>query len=84
MQKDHLALHPGPAEATVTDTRSTPAVTRRGAIAAAVIGNWLEFFDFTVYGFFAVLIGDRRLAVSRRDPDCGWRRHALAGRRPSR
>ena len=57
MQKDHLALHPGPAEATVTDTRSTPAVTRRGAIAAAVIGNWLEFFDFTVYGFFAVLIG---------------------------
>ncbi|WP_118184777.1 MFS transporter [Paraburkholderia phosphatilytica] len=29
----------------------------RGAIAAAVIGNWLEFFDFTVYGFFAVLIG---------------------------
>ncbi len=23
----------------------------RGAIAAAVIGNWLEFFDFTVYGF---------------------------------
>ncbi|WDD91286.1 MFS transporter [Burkholderia sp. FERM BP-3421] len=34
------------------------AVTRRrGAVAAAVIGNWLEFFDFTVYGFFAVLIG---------------------------
>jgi MHS family proline/betaine transporter-like MFS transporter len=29
----------------------------RGAIAAAVIGNWLEFFDFTVYGFFAVIIG---------------------------
>ena len=22
-----------------------------------MIGNWLEFFDFTVYGFFAVLIG---------------------------
>ncbi|NAX14912.1 MFS transporter, partial [Burkholderia pseudomallei] len=30
---------------------------RGGAIAAAVIGNWLEFFDFTVYGFFAVIIG---------------------------
>ncbi|WP_414448923.1 MFS transporter [Burkholderia sp. 22PA0099] len=29
----------------------------RGAVVAAVIGNWLEFFDFTVYGFFAVLIG---------------------------
>ncbi|AVR29407.1 MFS transporter [Burkholderia thailandensis] len=28
-----------------------------GAVAAAVIGNWLEFFDFTVYGFFAVIIG---------------------------
>ena len=30
---------------------------RRGTVAAAVIGNWLEFFDFTVYGFFAVIIG---------------------------
>jgi MFS transporter, MHS family, proline/betaine transporter len=28
----------------------------RGAAAAAVVGNWLEFFDFTVYGFFAVVI----------------------------
>jgi MFS transporter, MHS family, proline/betaine transporter len=33
------------------------ATSSRGAIAAAVIGNWLEFFDFTVYGFFAVIIG---------------------------
>ena len=43
---------------TVTDTaaRSTTG-SRRGAIAAAVIGNWLEFFDFTVFGFFAVIIG---------------------------
>jgi MHS family proline/betaine transporter-like MFS transporter len=32
-------------------------LSHRGAIAAAVIGNWLEFFDFTVYGFFAVIIG---------------------------
>ncbi len=40
---------------------------RGGAIAAAVIGNWLEFFDFTVYGFFR---GDHRQAVfpvARRD-----------------
>jgi MHS family proline/betaine transporter-like MFS transporter len=29
----------------------------RGTVTAAVIGNWLEFFDFTVYGFFAVIIG---------------------------
>ena len=54
MQKDHLALHPASAGVAEADT---PAVTKRGAIAAAVIGNWLEFFDFTVYGFFAVLIG---------------------------
>lgn len=33
------------------------ALSPRGAVVAAVIGNWLEFFDFTVYGFFAVLIG---------------------------
>ena len=43
--------------AEVSPAPGAPAVTRRGAIAAAVIGNWLEFFDFTVYGFFAVLIG---------------------------
>jgi MFS family permease len=30
--------------------------TRRG-VAAAVIGNTLEFYDFTVYAFFAVTIG---------------------------
>ncbi len=59
MQKDHLALHPASTGAAETDTRGAPAVTKRGAIAAAVIGNWLEFFDFTVYGFFAVLIGKR-------------------------
>ncbi|MCS3471509.1 MHS family proline/betaine transporter-like MFS transporter [Pseudomonas sp. JUb42] len=27
------------------------------AVVAAVIGNWLEFFDFTVFAFFAVTIG---------------------------
>ncbi|MEB2595757.1 MFS transporter, partial [Burkholderia multivorans] len=54
MQKDPVALHPAHAAAMAV---GAPAGTRRGAIAAAVIGNWLEFFDFTVYGFFAVLIG---------------------------
>ncbi|MGU7770163.1 MFS transporter [Burkholderia sp. MR1-5-21] len=62
MQKDNLALHataPAVPPATVTADAwpDAPVVPRRGAIAAAVIGNWLEFFDFTVYGFFAVLIG---------------------------
>ncbi len=58
MRKDHLALPAAATAAIAADARpDSPPVTRRGAIAAAVIGNWLEFFDFTVYGFFAVLIG---------------------------
>ena len=27
-------------------------------VAAAVIGNWLEFYDFVVYTFFTLQIGD--------------------------
>ncbi|MGH6971824.1 MAG: MFS transporter, partial [Caulobacteraceae bacterium] len=27
-------------------------------VAAAVVGNWLEFYDFTVYAFFALQIGE--------------------------
>jgi MFS family permease len=27
-------------------------------VAAAVIGNWLEFYDFVVYTFFSIQIGD--------------------------
>ena len=38
------------------DPPGRPSIGRR-AIAATVIGNWLEFFDFTVYAFFAVTIG---------------------------
>ena len=34
----------------------TPAVARRVA-GAAGIGNFMEWFDFAVYGFFAVTIG---------------------------
>jgi len=33
------------------------APSSRHAIAAAVIGNALEFYDFTTYAFFAVMIG---------------------------
>src|SRR5262249_30788550 len=35
---------------------STGAVSRR-AIAAAVAGNALEFYDFVIYAYFAVYIG---------------------------
>jgi MHS family proline/betaine transporter-like MFS transporter len=34
----------------------TPARQRRRAIVATVLGNGLEWFDFTVYSFFAVII----------------------------
>ncbi len=42
---------------TQTDTASSihPAVRRR-AVIAAVLGNALEFFDFAIYGMFAVVI----------------------------
>ena len=36
-------------------------------IVAATIGNVLEWFDFVVYGFFAVTIA--RGILSRRQPD---------------
>jgi MHS family proline/betaine transporter-like MFS transporter len=43
--------------ACAVDAAGNSRISSRGAVAAAVIGNWLEFFDFTVYGFFAVIIG---------------------------
>jgi MFS family permease len=33
------------------------ALPLKGRVAV-VIGNWLEFYDFIVYTFFAVMIGD--------------------------
>jgi MFS family permease len=33
------------------------AISRRHGIGAAIIGNTLEYYDFTVYTFFAVMIG---------------------------
>lgn len=36
---------------------STGSHTNRSTIVAAALGNGLEFFDFTVYSFFAALIG---------------------------
>jgi MFS family permease len=34
----------------------TPALSRK-AVVAVVIGNWLEFYDFLAFTFFAVMIG---------------------------
>lgn len=39
-------------------TQQTPAqMSQRKTIAATTVGNALEFFDFTVYGFLALTIG---------------------------
>ncbi len=42
----------------MTDTPDTaiPAATRRKAVFAAALGNFIEWFEFTVYGFFAAAI----------------------------
>jgi MFS family permease len=37
--------------------RIQPVLSRKGLIAV-VIGNWLEFYDFLVFTFFAVMIAD--------------------------
>jgi MFS family permease len=34
-----------------------PAIKTRHVVAA-VVGNWLEFYDFTIYAYFALQIGD--------------------------
>lgn len=42
-----------------TDEKTVP----KRAVFAAVLGNWLEFFDFTVYALFAVMIGKQFFPV---------------------
>src|SRR6186713_1335332 len=37
--------------------RAPTQLSTRG-IVAVVVGNWLEFYDFLVFTFFAVMIGD--------------------------
>jgi MFS family permease len=44
------------AAATAQDGPAVRISTRN--VAAAVIGNWLEFYDFVVYTFFTLQIGD--------------------------
>lgn len=41
----------------MTDTHATSKRAARIAVAAASLGNVLEWFDFAVYGFFAAVIG---------------------------
>jgi Sugar (and other) transporter len=42
---------------TVTHALPAPAVAPNRSVAAAVIGNAMEWYDFAVYGFFASIIG---------------------------
>ena len=42
---------------TATDTADHPPLERR-AVAAVILGNALEFYDFTTYAFFATSIGE--------------------------
>ncbi len=39
------------------DYVAAPRISARHAIVAATIGNGLEWYNFTLYGFFAVIIG---------------------------
>jgi MFS family permease len=41
----------------VPTIQSTPPLLSRKAVIAVVIGNWLEFYDFLAFTFFAVMIG---------------------------
>src|ERR1700677_4936674 len=59
------------AEAPIFNVTPADAGTRAGripasAVVATVLGNALEFYDFTTYAFFAVMIG--RVFFPTRDP----------------
>lgn len=47
-----------PKALTVTAQEAGRPVLPMKAVVAVVIGNWLEFYDFLVFTFFAVMIGD--------------------------
>src|SRR5215472_12321436 len=46
-----------PEPAVVADTIDSHEVSRRRLVIAGVVGNVLEWYDFSVYGFFAPAIG---------------------------
>ncbi|VTU25262.1 MFS transporter [Variovorax sp. PBL-E5] len=52
-----MTAAPMPASASVALSVTRAGPSRRKIIAATTAGNALEFFDFTVYGFFAITIG---------------------------
>lgn len=41
---------------TVVEASTTPHSARKRAVVAAVIGNFIEWYEFTIYGFLAVVI----------------------------
>src|SRR3712207_592894 len=41
---------------TATGERTQPGGVRKRAVIAAVIGNFIEWYDFTLYGYLAVVI----------------------------
>lgn len=43
-------------DGTATGDRVQPGGVRRKAVVAAVIGNFIEWYDFTIYGYLAVVI----------------------------
>ncbi|AXV83442.1 MFS transporter [Ralstonia solanacearum] len=47
----------GAGAVSVLGAAPAPAASSRKVVVAAVIGNLLEFFDFTVYSYFALTIG---------------------------
>lgn len=43
-------------DASATEDKVQPAEVRKKAVIAAVIGNFVEWYDFTIYGYLAVVI----------------------------
>ena len=42
----------------MTTTEAPPSIIAKRHVAAAVVGNALEFYDFTTYALFATQIGN--------------------------
>lgn len=51
-----------------TPTTTVPLATRRKAVVAAAIGNFIEWFEFTLYGFFAAAIAANFFPVGQGAP----------------
>ena len=41
---------------TAVEDRAHPGGVRKRAVVAAVMGNFIEWYDFTIYGYLAVVI----------------------------